>query len=82
MAQMLERKADANRQAGSQVKCAAIDSINREEVQHGVCSSERTGVDRVMAMFRTSVPPKFSAVAQEGTDHSNGNQDVAKDFAR
>ena len=40
MAQLLELKADANGQIGSQVKCAAIDSINREEVQHGVCSRE------------------------------------------
>ena len=31
----------------SQVKCTTIDSINREKVQHIVCSGERPGLKRL-----------------------------------
>ena len=31
----------------SQVKCTTIDSINREKVQHIVCSGERSGLERL-----------------------------------
>ena len=43
------KKYDARQCAGLQVQCAAIDSINREKVQHVVCSSKRPGVNRVIA---------------------------------
>lgn len=36
---------------GSQIKCAAINSINREEIQHVVCSGEGAGVNRVTGVF-------------------------------
>jgi len=80
----VRKQVDANRRAGSQVKCTAIDSINREKIQHVVCSSERAGVNRVMALLRcsdTNVPPNLSAVTQEVINHSNSNEDVAEDLA-
>jgi len=42
---VVRKQVDANWHVGSQVKCAAIDSINREKVQHLVCSSERASVN-------------------------------------
>jgi len=81
----VRKQVDANRRTGSQVKCAAIDSINREKVQHAVCSNERAGVNRVMAFLQcsgTNVPPNLSAVTQEVINHSNGNEDVEDDLAR
>ena len=42
---------DAHRCSDLQVKCAAIDSINREEVQHVVRSKERAGVNRAMTVW-------------------------------
>ncbi len=82
---IVRKQVDASRRTGSQVKCAAIDRINREKVQHVVCSSERAGVNRVMAFLQcsgTNVPPNLSAVTQEVINHSNGNEDVAEDLAR
>jgi hypothetical protein len=74
---------------GSQVKCTAIDSINREKVQHVICSSaERPGVNRVMSFLQclapsaTHVPPDLSVVTQEGVNHSNSNEGIAEDVAR
>ncbi|KAI9435957.1 hypothetical protein H4582DRAFT_2059055 [Lactarius indigo] len=45
------QKVDTNRRIGSQVKYAAIDSINRENVQHVVSSSER-GVNRARDLLQ------------------------------
>lgn len=71
----------ANQRTGSQVECAAIDSINRDKVQHVVCSSKRPGVNRVIA-FLHKVLLNVSADAQEGVKHSTSNNDVAEDLAR
>jgi len=49
---IVRKEVNNDQRAGSQVKCAAIDSINREKVQHVVCSSERAGVNRVMAILQ------------------------------
>ena len=46
------QKINASQRTRSQVKCAAIDSINREKVQHVVCPNERPGVNRVMAFLQ------------------------------
>ena len=40
-----------HQRAGSQVKCAAIDRINREKVQHVVCASEKASINRVMTFL-------------------------------
>ncbi len=37
---IVRKQVETDRCTGSQVKCAAIDRINREKVQHVVCSSE------------------------------------------
>ena len=82
---IVRKEVNNDQRAGSQVKCAAIDSINREKVQHVVSSSERAGVNRVMAFLQcsgTNVPPNLSAVTQEVINHSNGNEDVAEDLTR
>jgi len=81
---IVRKQVDAHWRTGSQVKCAAIDSINREKVQHVVCSSERpSGVNRVILQCSgTNVPPNLSAVTQEGINHPNSNEDVAEDLAR
>ena len=72
----VRKRVETDRRTGSQVKCAAIDSINRERVQHGVCSGEKVGVNRVMAFLQcsgTNAPPNLSAVTQEVINHSNSN---------
>jgi len=37
---IVRKQVDAHQRTGSQVECAAIDSINREKVQDVICSSE------------------------------------------
>ncbi len=81
---IVRKEVDADRRTDSQVKCAAIDGINREKVQHVVSSRDRARVNRVMALLQcpgTNIPPKLSAVTQEGINHSNSNEDVAEDLA-
>ena len=53
---MVREEDDACQRDYSQIKYATIDSINREEVQHIVCASGRTGVNRATAYWheRTS----------------------------
>jgi hypothetical protein len=47
-----QRRSRRHQRAGSQVKCAIIDGINREKVQHAVCSSERPGVNIAMSFLQ------------------------------
>jgi len=82
---IVRKQADGDQRTGSQVKCAAIDRIDREKVQHVVCPSERAGVNRVTAFLPcsgTNVPPNLSAVTQEVINHSSSNEDVAEDLER
>ena len=46
---MVREEVDACQRDYSQSKYAAVDSINREGVQHTVCTSGRTSVNRAMA---------------------------------
>ena len=83
---MVREGVDAYQRAHSQIEYAAIDSVNREEVQHISCAGRRTGVNRAMAghlaMLGMNVPPNWSAVSQESVNHSNGNKDVSGDIKR
>ncbi len=81
---IVRKEVGAHQRAGSQGKCAAIDSINREKVQHVICSGERLckQSNGTFAMFDMNVPPNLSAVTQEGVNHSKSNKDVAEDIAR
>jgi hypothetical protein len=47
---MVREEADAHQRAYAQVKCAIIDSVNREEVQHAVCASGKPGVNIAMTI--------------------------------